>query len=119
MYTGYDENEIGALDCEEIEGHVDPNSDLLLQCVDEFERDQKREQLEKDAAATRLRLLQEQASSDDENEDELVKMEIKDSKEKWDCESILSTYSNIYNHPKLISEPKNNVSTVYSCRARR
>ena len=24
---------------------------------------------------------------------------------KWDCESILSTYSNIYNHPKLISEP--------------
>ena len=26
---------------------------------------------------------------------------------KWDCESILSTYSNIYNHPKLISEPRN------------
>lgn len=26
---------------------------------------------------------------------------------KWDCESILSTYSNIYNHPKLISEPQN------------
>ena len=25
---------------------------------------------------------------------------------KWDCESILSTYSNIYNHPKLISEPQ-------------
>lgn len=25
---------------------------------------------------------------------------------KWDCESILSTYSNIYNHPKLISEPR-------------
>lgn len=27
-------------------------------------------------------------------------------KDKWDCESIISTYSNIYNHPKLISEPK-------------
>lgn len=25
---------------------------------------------------------------------------------KWDCETILSTYSNIYNHPKLISEGK-------------
>ena len=26
-------------------------------------------------------------------------------RERWDCESILSTYSNIYNHPKLITEP--------------
>ena len=24
---------------------------------------------------------------------------------KWDCESILSTYSNIYNHPTLIKDP--------------
>ena len=24
--------------------------------------------------------------------------------EKWDCESVLSTYSNIYNHPKLIAQ---------------
>lgn len=30
-------------------------------------------------------------------------MEVKE-KEKWDCESILSTYSNIFNHPKLIKE---------------
>nr|BAM18777.1 similar to CG7686 [Papilio xuthus] len=27
-------------------------------------------------------------------------------KERWDCETILSTYSNLYNHPKLIEEPK-------------
>lgn len=26
-------------------------------------------------------------------------------RDKWDCESILSTYSNIYNHPKLIPDP--------------
>ena len=30
---------------------------------------------------------------------------------KWDCESILSTYSNIYNHPKLISEPQSSKIT--------
>jgi hypothetical protein len=36
-------------------------------------------------------------SDDDEEEDE--------PKQKWDCESILSTYSNLYNHPKLIAEP--------------
>merc|ERR1712228_655627 len=30
----------------------------------------------------------------------------KEKKENWDCESVLSTYSNLYNHPKLISERK-------------
>lgn len=42
--------------------------------------------------------------SDEENPDSGYLHEIKE-KEKWDCESILSTYSNIYNHPKLITEP--------------
>merc|ERR1711915_81456 len=31
---------------------------------------------------------------------------LKEKKENWDCESVLSTYSNLYNHPKLISERK-------------
>lgn len=41
MYAIYDENEIGALDCDEIEGHVDPDSDLVLQCAAEFEKKQR------------------------------------------------------------------------------
>ena len=44
--------------------------------------------------------------SDSEEEVDIVKVE--DKGEKWDCESILSTYSTLYNHPKLISEPRNN-----------
>lgn len=44
--------------------------------------------------------------SDSENEQDLEKLFVNPrGKDKWDCESILSTYSNIYNHPKLISEP--------------
>lgn len=41
-----------------------------------------------------------------DSEDDLCDFEIKgsDDDEKWDCQSILSTYSNIYNRPKLISE---------------
>merc|ERR1712179_374821 len=27
-------------------------------------------------------------------------------REQWDAETILTTYSTLYNHPKLISEPK-------------
>lgn len=41
MYAAYDENEIGALDCDEIEGYVAHNSDLILQCAEEFEKKQK------------------------------------------------------------------------------
>lgn len=38
MYAMYDDNEIGALDCDEIEGHVETDSDLLMQYATEFEK---------------------------------------------------------------------------------
>ena len=38
--------------------------------------------------------------------DEMITVEVETPKEKWDCESILSTYSTLYNHPKTIQEPK-------------
>ncbi|XP_015430682.1 PREDICTED: protein LTV1 homolog [Dufourea novaeangliae] len=107
MYAAYDENEIGALDCDEIEGHVAPDSDLLLQCAAEFEK-HKNEDAENVAKLMedRMKILEkEYSSSEDENNlDDLV-VDAR-QREKWDCQSIISTYSNIYNHPKLISEPK-------------
>ena len=56
-----------------------------------------------------FRILKLQEVSDEED---LVEMEVEDEKKKWDCESILSTYSNIYNHPKLISEPRKRQSKI-------
>lgn len=54
----------------------------------------------------RVRILEkEYSSSEDENHLEELVVNARE-KDKWDCESIISTYSNIYNHPKLISEPK-------------
>merc|ERR1712137_721452 len=29
--------------------------------------------------------------------------------EQWDCESILSTYSNLYNHPTVLDAPKKTI----------
>lgn len=53
----------------------------------------------------RMKIVEQEYSSSDEND--LVKLVVDArEKEKWDCESILSTYSNIYNHPKLIVEQK-------------
>lgn len=104
MYAGYEENEIGALDCEEIEGFVPENSDILLQYAEEFEQSQKREQMDKDTIANKI-IEHLEREPEDEDEDEFETIPVPE-KEKWDCESILSTYSNLYNHPKLISEPK-------------
>lgn len=41
MYAAYDENEIGALDCDEIEGYVAHDSNLIMQYAAEFEKKQK------------------------------------------------------------------------------
>lgn len=108
FFEMYDEPEIGALDCEEIEGDVEVSHEMILQMAEQFRRD-KAEALgeySKKWDAERIREYME-GESDDEMED----LEVDDDsegaqKKKWDCESILSTYSNIYNHPKLIEEAR-------------
>lgn len=97
MYAGYDEIEIGPLDCDEIEGHIPGNAEILLQFADEFEKQNKREQLDKD---TTIYLYGKQ-DFEDENEDEFETYEAP-PKENWDCESHLSMLSNKFNHPKII-----------------
>lgn len=108
FYEQYDDPEVGALDCEEIEGHVEVNDDVLLQCAEEFKAEHSGNldtEFEKRWIKERLLELQEESSGDEK----MVALEVDDREEKkWDCESILSTYSNIYNHPKLIEEPKRN-----------
>lgn len=71
-----------------------------MQYAEEFERSRAREQLDKEKNGEKIENL-----SSTESGEELVEMGIPE-KEKWDCQSILSTYSDIYNHPKLITEPK-------------
>ncbi|CAH2057016.1 unnamed protein product, partial [Iphiclides podalirius] len=102
MFAEYDDTEVGALDLDEIEGFLPDTHDMLLQAAEEFEQSRKRQHLDKEKEIARLQRLQE---IEEESEDDLVAMEV-EPKERWDCETILSTYSNLYNHPKLIEEPK-------------
>ncbi|XP_050296691.1 protein LTV1 homolog [Anthonomus grandis grandis] len=112
MYEEYDDTEIGALDTEEIEGHVLENSDLLLQCATEFEKEQAREHLDNEKLSQKIKeRLEKLQESDSEGEVQYVEI---NEPEKWDCETILSTYSNLYNHPKIIKEPRNNKIKVDS-----
>ena len=45
----------------------------------------------------------------EDGEEEMEEVEVEEKGEKWDCESVLSTYSTLYNHPKLISERSNKI----------
>lgn len=51
------------------------------------------------------------ALKEDSSEEELEEVEVEE-KEVDDCESILSTYSNIYNHPKTIVDSRNAFKVV-------
>lgn len=106
FYENYDEPEVGALDCDEIEGHVDINDEVLLKFAQDFSKTEKPQQYDKSWDVCRLVKMQ----HDEDAVEEIVALEVSDDengdrKKKWDCESILSTYSNIYNHPKVIDIP--------------
>ncbi|XP_067033172.1 protein LTV1 homolog [Acropora muricata] len=104
----YDEEEIGALDHEELEGTLNPNSERLVALANEFFESRKKqgladiEEVEADSRRNNDYIADGDQSSDSSVEMEKIKEK---TKEKWDCESILSTYSNLYNHPTLIKDP--------------
>lgn len=104
IFEEYDDIEMGALDHDEIEGFVHDESEILQQVLTEFEESQKKLVLEKDDEL----VVHEDRESEDEGsidaeEKERIRVE-ENKKERWDCESILSTYSNLYNHPKIIDD---------------
>lgn len=45
-------------------------------------------------------------------EEELVEISDECQENRWDCESVLSTYSNLYNHPVTISNPVSEHSII-------
>lgn len=100
MFEVYEKTEIGALDCDEIEGDISTKDPRLTELADEYIK-KTNPNLERDDLKDKILSLIDK--SDDE---EYEKIEVQDKSEKWDCESILSTYSNIYNHPAKIPVPR-------------
>ncbi|KAG8508904.1 Protein LTV1, partial [Galemys pyrenaicus] len=102
FYEQYDDDEIGALDNAELEGSIQVDSNRLEEVLNDYYK-------EKTENCVKLNTLepfedQELAMNelDGSEEEEIVTIVLEESKEKWDCESICSTYSNLYNHPQLI-----------------
>lgn len=104
FFEQFDDDEIGALDNAELEGYIEPDSNRLEEVIQDYYRQKEKEALRPDDLGPKeLPVLEELDSSSDE-ELEAVVLEAPD--EKWDCETIISTYSNIYNRPTVIAEPQ-------------
>jgi len=101
----YDDAEEGALDGEEIEGYMEESDERMKNLLEEnaAEIATRRQQIERE------REIQKMSQLDDGEHEEFEKIRVQDKEDKWDCESILSTYSTLYNHPKLISEKSNKI----------
>ncbi|CAL8288759.1 unnamed protein product [Arctogadus glacialis] len=105
FYEQFDDDEIGALDNAELEGYIEPDSARLQDIVNEYFKHKAKEYQKPDDLGPRgLPSLREEEEDDEEGQ-EMETLVIEAPAEKWDCETIISTYSNIYNRPKLIKEP--------------
>ncbi|KAM6971992.1 protein LTV1 homolog [Aplochiton taeniatus] len=106
FFEQFDEDEIGALDNAELEGFIEPDSARLEEIIkDYFIEKDKEYQRPDDLGPKELPMVKEEEDDDDEEEQEMETLVIEVPTEKWDCESIISTYSNLYNHPKILQEP--------------
>jgi len=111
----YDDEDIGELD--EEDPSVQGRNEIPDDVMDEFLESQKGKQyntpttmeIQEGIKDTKVTSFSKQPIK----KDPLVSVEVEDEEEdKWDCESIISTYSNTENHPKLIDEQTKNVQKI-------
>ncbi|XP_038568229.1 protein LTV1 homolog [Micropterus salmoides] len=106
FYEQFDDDEIGALDNAELEGFIEPDSARLEEVIKDYFIQKEKEYLRPDDLGPKvLPVVKEEEEEDDGEEEEMETVVIEAPEEKWDCETIISTYSNIYNRPKVIKDP--------------
>ncbi|XP_053238058.1 protein LTV1 homolog [Podarcis raffonei] len=105
FFEQFDDDEIGALDNAELEGFIHSDSTRLQEVLNDYYREKAKNCVKLEGLKIKedSKLL---PSEDEDEIEEIAALVVEEPKEKWDCESILSTYSNLYNHPKLIEVPQ-------------
>ncbi|XP_072906514.1 protein LTV1 homolog [Hemitrygon akajei] len=114
LYEEYDDDEIGALDHLELEGCIQVDSERLGVVISDYHSQKSKVCQMPDDLGPRAEVLLDEEEEEAEGEMETIVTE--ESTEQWDCESILSTYSNLYNHPKLITDPPKPKTIKVSCK---
>lgn len=109
LYEQYDDEEVGELqnDDDQITGFIAPGSQRVAQMLQEYEQDlEEAKTITAQVINAGTAVTEDWPDNNDDQEERLEKRFLEDKHgEKWDCESILSTYSTLYNHPTMISEP--------------
>ena len=105
----YGDEDIGGCEGEELEGYQNEDSVVMKQFVSEFQKAKETERQGYDESLRKTIQLAE-GDEDSHDENEVIEVREEEAEDRFDCESILTTYSNIYNHPKLISEPRTKVT---------
>ena len=109
----YDDENVGGLELDEIEGTKTENSETMKQIVGEYQKvlAQARQKPPEPNESCTSQILESLDNVDKKADMDTLEVEDFDKKkEKWDCESILSTYSTLYNRPKLITDDRIKVS---------
>eukprot|EP00794_Sanderia_malayensis_P011325 gene11325-12511_t len=107
----YDDEEIGELDEDDVGGVLNAEHPLVSQMINEVNEQKEKtiltdcKELEQGSGHQNVR-EEDYEEDDDDKEDEDFEIYEEKEKEEWDCESIVSTYSNLYNHPTTIPIPK-------------
>lgn len=106
VFDEYDDELIGSLDNQQINQQgASVDDDLVQQTIQQFEKQQMQtdEQIEKVAIEKTKRLAKRLLNQAEPKTTIIIDDDDVKDDEKWDCETVLTTYSNIYNHPKLIA----------------
>ena len=105
----YDEDEVGDLGMDDILGYQREDGMVMKQTMQAYEKDIAENHQEYDEDIRRKTILTEEEQSADTRVESLEIVE-EEEEDRFDCESVLTTYSTLYNHPKLIKEPSIKVS---------
>ncbi|XP_063848884.1 protein LTV1 homolog [Scylla paramamosain] len=102
----YGEDQVGALDGEDIDGFVGEESPLFRQALQHSRLHlQEDTQDDQDRIIKWIKDMQERRGYSEQEEKEEVEVSDEEGKEQWDCETILTMNSTLYNHPRTITDP--------------
>ena len=105
----YDDENLGGLECDEIEGSKTESSETMKQVIEQFQKtkEEERQRPPEPEEVPSNYLIDSFNMQHDKSDLDTLEIDDPDKKkEKWDCESILTTYSTLYNRPKLIKEDR-------------
>ncbi|VDM65213.1 unnamed protein product, partial [Strongylus vulgaris] len=109
LEADYHDDQLGELDGDDylVGGTLEPNDERVKRMIKESHAGPADdEEASKEWTRQRLRLIEENVIKDDDVMETVEVDESASKRLKWDCESYATQYSNIYNRPTLIQNPK-------------